>query len=533
MTRPWTVLVGDCRARLADLDANSVDLAVSDAPYGLSTLLDSPNLERSALWRKILAHNRNRRPLRAYVGEELDAFLARESRAPTRDEFLDVVEAAERRRLLEGPALERLLRSWLDTGENPEIKGRGFMGREWDALVPAPNTLAASWRVLKPGAYFLTCAGARTDDLIKLSLRLALFEVDDQIMWLYGQGMPKRCRVDYMIDKHFGKHKERPIRGLSTRSCPRGDGLAGGKAFAAPEGMGRFDRGPATPEAAPFEGYDRGLRPGGEPVVVACKPLEGTVAENALAYGTGGLHVDACRIPRQDAGRDVFTYSKATTQRLLGGLGEKPAGHTVQIDPRGGYPANVVVDEEVAAEIDRQSGPCGGSGPSSGPTLRGPNGGRSRGKFNGYDGPARFHGRVDGASAFYRVLYTAKASPSEKDAGLEELGDGENPHETVKPIALMRWLVRLASPPGAWDPDESRRPLLLDPFAGSGSTLVAGLREGVRVLGCELAERYAEVARRRCQHAYALPREVDEQPRADGGDEADKPPRGAQATLRW
>ena len=135
-----------------------------------------------------------------------------------------------------------------------------------------------------------------------------------------------------------------------------------------------------------------------------------------------------------------------------------------------------------------------------------------------------------GASRFF---YTAKASTSERDKGLEDLpgmtpGEktgreddtagispyagarsegGRNPHPTVKPLSLMRWLVRLASPPGAWDPDISKRPVIVDMFAGSGSTLVAGLAEGVRVVGCEMEVDYANVARMRCQHAYALPRE--------------------------
>ena len=142
-----------------------------------------------------------------------------------------------------------------------------------------------------------------------------------------------------------------------------------------------------------------------------------------------------------------------------------------------------------------------------------------------------------GASRFF---YVPKASTSERDAGLDDLeemtpgersgredgsagingyagtrGEARNSHPTVKAVELMRRLVRenlyryiarLASPPGAWHPDVRMRPLILDPFTGSGSTLVAGLREGVRVVGCELMPRYAEIARRRCQHAYAMPR---------------------------
>ncbi|MCX7255676.1 MAG: DNA methyltransferase, partial [Polaromonas sp.] len=130
-------------------------------------------------------------------------------------------------------------------------------------------------------------------------------------------------------------------------------------------------------------------------------------------------------------------------------------------------------------------------------------------------------------------FYTAKASTSERDKGLEDLpaltpgektgreddtagispyagaraDGGRNIHPTVKSISLMRWCVRLVSPPGSWDPDIGKRPVIVDMFAGSGSTLVAGLAEGVRVIGCEMQADYADIARRRCQHAYALPRE--------------------------
>lgn len=237
----------------------------------------------------------------------------------------------------------------------------------------------------------------------------------------------------------------------------------------------------ATPEAARFVGWDRALRPGFEPVIVAVKPLRGTVAENALRYGTGGLHVDACRLERGDA----------------------DAGQEMMIDPRGGYPANVAMDDVTAQALDEMSGPVTKSG--------------------------------EGASAFF---YVAKASSSERDKGLEDLppltagersdredgaagingyagtrGEGgRNPHPTVKPTALMRWLVRLASPPGAHAPDLADRPVILDPFTGSGSTGVAAMAEGVRFIGCELMPEYAEVARRRLQHAYALPKDDPEAP---------------------
>ena len=439
--RPWTVHTGDCRVTLGAMDEESVDAIVTDTPYGLSTLLDPPNLDRESLWQKLTAG---------------------QTELP----------------------IKRLMRSWLDTGENPVMKGRGFMGKEWDALVPPPNTWLEAFRVLKPGAALLAFAGTRTHDLITMSIRFAGFEVDDEIAcWLYGQGMPKRVRLDLKI-------------------------------------------GPATPEAARFVGYDRALRPGFEPIIVARKPCRGTIAATALAHGTGGFNVDGCRIPRETI--PAFNGGERGGRTGGGIMGPAcPRGPTPE-NARGGYPANVIIDERTAEVLDAQSGQMRDGVAVKRNVEVGKPCGRSFGFTN--TGKDATFGGGGGASRFF---YTAKASTSERDKGLEDLpgmtpGEktgreddtqgispyagaraegGRNPHPTVKPISLMRWLVRLASPPGAWDPDISKRPVIVDMFAGSGSTLVAGLAEGVRVVGCEMDPQMADVSRRRCQHAYALPRE--------------------------
>jgi site-specific DNA-methyltransferase (adenine-specific) len=453
------------------MDEESVDAIVTDTPYGLSTLLDPPNLDREALWQKLIAG---------------------QAELP----------------------IKRLMRSWLDTGENPVMKGRGFMGKEWDALVPPPNTWLEAFRVLKPGAALLAFAGTRTHDLIAMSIRFAGFEVDDEIAcWLYGQGMPKRVRLDLKIDQHFGKDKDRPNVGRSTRTEKRQDFDNGGM----------FVTGPATSEAARFVGYDRALRPGFEPIIVARKPCRGTIAATALAYGTGGFNVDACRIPRGD----IPDSTRPVGSRPMFAGMDHHEREEWKSSPLGGYPANVVIDERVAELLDAQSG----QSKSSAAVRR--NGPDARMQFTSAPSGIRLSaGHADDGDAS-RFFYTAKASTSERDKGLDGLpaltpgektgrendtqgispyagarGDGgRNPHPTVKPISLMRWLVRLAAPPGAHDPDISKRPVIVDMFAGSGSTLVAGLVEGVRVIGCEMDPQMADVSRRRCQHAYALPRE--------------------------
>lgn len=483
MTRPWSVHVGDCRVTLGAMDAESIDACVTDTPYGLSTILDPPNLDREALWQK-LTTGQKESPIRT------------------------------------------LMRSWLDTGENPVMRGKGFMGKEWDALVPPPNTWREVWRVMKPGAYCLAFAGTRTYDLITMSLRFADFEIEDTKMWLYGQGMPKRVRLDLKIDEHHGMKDARPVLGKHPNPSGNKAGDIAGIGGARDVDV----HGPAHPDAARFVGWDRASRPGWEPIIVAVKPLRGTIAETALRYGTGGMNADGCRIPRDGGTRRTNSvpsgYHTGINARADAGS-EYTTG-----DHRGGFPANVIIDEDAARELDQMSGVM-----RDGVAVkRNTEVGKVTGRIFqlGNTGQDATFGGGGGASRFF---YTAKASTSERDKGLEDLPvltpgvrsggreegsagingyagtcgeNGRNPHPTVKPVSLMRWLVRRASPPGAHDPDMAKRPVVLDCFMGSGSTGVAAMCEGVRFVGCELDASSAEVARLRLQHAYALPREDGE-----------------------
>ncbi len=445
--RPWTIHTGDCRLALAAMEPDSIDGAVVDTPYGLSNLLDPPNLDREALWQKLTAG---------------------QAELP----------------------IKRLMRSWLDTGENPVMKGSGFMGHEWDALVPPPNTWSALWRVMKPGAYLLAFGGTRTYDLITMSIRFAAFDVDDQIAtWLQGQGMVKRVRLGLKIDEHYEEAETRRLRRAEAKRSKKSIPPA------------------SHPDSARFAGHDRQLGPKWEPIIVAAKPLCGTIAETALRYGTGGLNVDACRIPRGDVA-DIVAPRSNPSNRTRGdtivpddgdhdSYAAAQAASIERLKTMGGYPANVIIDEATARELDAQSGIRTSNARSA---MADDSGNDIYGKGLGRGNLPGLAGSEGGASRFF---YTAKASTAERDKGLEE----SNLEPCVKPIDLMRYLVRLASPPGAHDPDESKRPTIIDIFAGSGSTLVAGLMEGVRVIGCELRPEAAEVARRRCHHAYTLPLE--------------------------
>lgn len=249
--------------------------------------------------------------------------------------------------------------------------------------------LAESRRVLKPGGYLLAFGAPRTWHRLAVAIEDAGFEIRDTVAWLYGSGFPK----------HAGA-----------------------------------------------------LKPAWEPIIVARRPLEGSVARNVAAHGTGVLNVDAGRVPDPDEAYLAMSHSQSGWRGHGGGR----------------WPANVVLDEAAAVALDA---------------------------------------RADGASRFF---YCAKASKAEREAGLSELPavvgangnkwmdrhyypDGRvvetrarrNTHPTVKPLALMRWLVRLATPAGG---------LVLDPFTGSGSTRLAALAEGCRFVGIEINEEYLAIA---------------------------------------
>ena len=385
------------------------------------------------------------------------------------------------------------LAAWL-AGEPYAPKGRGFMGRLWDAWVPGREVWREALRVLKPGGHAVIFAGSRTADLMGMALRLAGFEVRDSLQWLYGTGFPKSLDVSKAIDSGGGRPED-------IRRMRQGDAYE-------PSGRGRvnYDHGaasamngdasaytPATPEAAAWAGWGTALKPAHEPIVLCRKPLAGTVAANVLAHGTGALNVDGCRI----AGPKPDTTRGAGGQH--GSLSPIGAQGRIIDDGAGRWPANVVLDETAAAMLDEQSGTLR-AGWFSGTHARGIG-------FSGTDrnescgAPSRSTGDSGGASRFF---YVAKASRAERDAGVtveaqpqdpsrvEGRPGSDNPrnrgaaprtnsHPTVKPIALMRWLVRLVTPPGG---------VVLDPFTGSGSTGCACALEGFDFLGIDLDPSY-------------------------------------------
>ena len=367
-----------------------------------------------------------------------------------------------------------------DRGHVPT--GRGFMGKSWDAFVPPPAVWDECMRVLKPGGHMVVFAGSRTQDLMGLSIRLAGFEMRDSLAWLYGSGFPKSMNVGKAIDKAAGAEREASGERGSTQ-CPcldRGENCPGhGDAMQSMSGatVHRLPTAPATPEAAQWDGWGTALKPAFEPIVLARKPLaEKTVARNVLAHGTGAINVDGCRIGMSDEDREAARVP-SRDKHGYGNLheGEGRSGARFEPAPAGRWPANVLLDQHAAAWVDEQSGDIKGRVGMKAKTAVQFGVGRER-IAQAFDA-----GREDSGGAS-RFFYTAKAPKSERPNV-----DGVQ-HPTVKPLAVMRWLIRLVTPPGG---------VVLDPFAGSGTTIEAAIIEGFNPVGIEMETDYLPLIQHR------------------------------------
>ena len=300
--------------------------------------------------------------------------------------------------------------------------GLSFMAKQWDYDVPSTETWKEAFRVLRPGGHLLAFSGSRTYHRMVVNIEDAGFEIRDQIMWLYGEGFPKSHNV--------------------------------------------------------ANGWGTALKPAHEPIVVARKPLIGTVAENVLEHGTGAMNIDGCRVttngerPKGSGKRSIPIVGDQRTGAALGMYG--PGGNDGNETPEAGrWPANIILDEEAGAMLGDES----------------------------------------------RFFYCPKANQTERNKGCEKLPlktnlnatygmqsdeglewNGRNPenrtreqrnnHPTVKPVDLMKYLCRLVTSPGG---------VVLDPFMGSGTTGIAACVEGFDFIGIEMEADYIEIARHRIE----------------------------------
>ena len=373
----------------------------------------------------------------------------------------------------------------------------GFMGKKWDATGIAFNVdvWREAYRVLKPGGHLLAFSGSRTYHRMAVAIEDAGFEIRDQIMWVYGSGFPKSMAIDKQLDKQLGVEREIVGRNPNSRENSTKDNTLFESGTV---GKTDYITKPSSEEAKKWEGWGTALKPAHEPIVLARKPLEGTVVNNILTYGVGGINIDDSRVPGES-----IPINKL---EMWSGFGEKvKPEYEQEMNNKGRFPANLIHDgsEEVTELFPRAKG---GAYPAK------------RGKAvattfaSGQETEGGFRAMGDDGSAA-RFFYCAKANKRDRNDGLDgfevkrpdtrtktgmgtfdEKGVAEqsNHHPTVKPIALMQYLVRLVTPPTG---------IVLDPFMGSGSTGKACMYEGFSFIGIDQSEEYVKISQARIDFA--------------------------------
>jgi DNA modification methylase len=341
-------------------------------------------------------------------------------------------------KLIHGDCLEKLKDledNSIDSIVTDPPYGLSFMGKKWDYDVPSVDIWIECLRVLKSGGHLLAFAGSRTYHRMAVRIEDAGFEIRDQIMWIYGSGFPKSLNIGKAVDKKLGTY-----RGNSE-----------------------------------WEGWGTALKPAHEPIVMARKAFKGTVVDNVLEWGTGGINIDDSRIEidPNDKAQRYGNYNVDTS--IWGNSKDKKNFHqyTQTLDiVKGRFPANVIFDKEAGKILDEQS------------------------------------------SEASRFFYCPKTSKKDRDEGMEHLQsksikgrdegqdktsiaykarptERKNIHPTVKPTDLMLYLIRLVTPKGK---------TTLDPFMGSGSTGKAAVRGGFDFIGIEREEEYINIAQARIEY---------------------------------
>jgi site-specific DNA-methyltransferase (adenine-specific) len=356
--------------------------------------------------------------------------------------------------------------------------------------------------VLKPGGHLLSFGGSRTYHRMACAIEDAGFQIRDQIMWVYGSGFPKSLNISKAIDKAAGAEREvvghtdpHDPRTAMARSIYGGDIQEGA-------GIGNPITAPATAEAELWDGWGTALKPAHEPIVLARKPLDGTVANNVLTHGVGGINIDGCRVDYNGEKPSGWFDEKERTNagfKLTAGS----SSAITSVPSTGRFPANFIHDgsDEVLELFPDSKG-------GAYPAKRGQAVNTAFASGQETEGGFRAMGDVGSAARFF---YCAKASKKDRNEGLDgfemvvaggmqgrqdgSLGSvtmNKNHHPTVKPTDLMRYLCRLITPLNG---------TVLDPFTGSGSTGKAAMLEGFNFIGVEQSAEYIQIAKARIRAA--------------------------------
>ena len=351
----------------------------------------------------------------------------------------------------------------------------GFMGKSWDntGIANSKEMWREAMRVLKPGGHLLAFSGTRTYHRMACAIEDAGFEVRDMIEWVYGSGFPKSLNIGKAVDKLQGNEREVLPNPKAKQQTAAKDGIYGDY-----EATTHISKGTSE-----WEGWGTALKPSHEPICMARKPLaEKTVAENVLKYGTGGINIDESRVETDELKNKKWNNG---TQRVgeggaeTGGQDFHYSNGEVNGNSIGRFPANLLHDnsEEVRGCFPEQKS------------------GKKTGKHDGFgrNGIYSKAGAVEtytwgdsgNASRFFKsIIYQAKSSKSERTSG----GTITNGHPTIKPIALMSYLIKMVTPEGG---------TVLDPFMGSGSTGVAAKENGYSFIGIDMTPEYVEIAKKR------------------------------------
>lgn len=382
------------------------------------------------------------------------------------------------------PNIIEVMKSWINTGYH-EIQGTGFMGKEWDSFVPQPIIWKEVFRVLKPGGHILCFSSTRTFDWMSMSLRFAGFEIRDTIAWVYGSGFPKSLNIGKAVDEIQGN--EREVVGTDKSGSIRNSM------------SGNFTGGEynLTKGNTEYEGWGTALKPALEPIILARKPiLENTIVENVLRWGTGGINIDNCRIELEESESGVNVKPEYIPNNKNNVYGKSMGGGDTPLLNKGRFPANFIYDgsDEVI-----QNFPYTKSGALFQSNLKNDKTDNIYGKFN-----KNIMGKKDGyekdEGSASRFFYCAKPSQAERNLGFDKISEKQNFHPTVKPLSLMRYLVRLVTP---------KNGVILDPFMGSCTTGMSAILENFNFVGIEKEKEYFELSQKRIEYVKNNKKQFD------------------------